>query len=137
MHTAKQPNLILHQLSSYIYTMYMQEPSGRCLKTVVISVKDKEINSGPWKNISVDAQAPLLHPLPLPLRGLVTIGYQTIAYYNKDIQHAIDPPIIKVRAQTAVVVPGLHLGFFSSGGGGNSCLGIPGWRRTLYAEATL
>ena len=86
----------------YVYVhiyMYMQEPSGRCLKTVVISVKDKEINSGPWKNISVDAQASLLHPLLLPLGGLVAIGYQTIAYYNKDIQHAIDPPIIKVCAQ--------------------------------------
>ena len=93
----------------YIYTMYMQEPSGRCLKTVVISVNGKEINSGPWKNISVDAQASLLHPLPLPLGGLVAIGYQTIAYYNKDIQHAIDPPIIKVRAQTAAVVHCVHI----------------------------
>ena len=77
-------------------TVFVQEPSGRCLKTVVISVKDKEINTGPWKNISVDSQASLLHPLPLPLGGLVAIGYQTIAYYNKDIQHAIDPPIVKV-----------------------------------------
>ena len=59
-------------------------------------MKDKEINSGPWKNISVDSHASLLHPLPLPLGGLVAIGYQTIAYYNKDVQHAIDPPTLKV-----------------------------------------
>ena len=63
----------------------------------MISVKDKEINSGPWKNISIDSQASLLHPLPLPLGGLVAVGYQTIAYYNKDVQHAIDPPIVKVH----------------------------------------
>ena len=25
----------------------------------------REVNSGPWKNISVDSQASLLHPLPL------------------------------------------------------------------------
>ena len=80
----------------------VQEPSGRCLKTVVISVKDKEINTGPWKNISVDSQASLLHPLPLPLGGLVAIGYQTIAYYNKDVQHAIDPPIVKVRVHVYI-----------------------------------
>ena len=67
----------------------------------MISVKDKEINSGPWKNISVDSQASLLHPLPLPLGGLVAIGYQTIAYYNKDVQHAIDPPTVKVYVHGA------------------------------------
>ena len=60
-------------------------------------MKDKEINSGPWKNISVDSQASLLHPLPLPLGGLAAIGYQIIAYYNKDVQHAIDPPTVKVH----------------------------------------
>ena len=73
-----------------------QEPTGRCLKTVMISVKDKDINSGPWKNISVEPQASLLHPLPLPLGGVVAIGYETISYYSKDVRHAIDPPIIKV-----------------------------------------
>ena len=64
---------------------------------MVISVKDKEINSGPWKNISVDSHASLLHPLPLPLGGLVAIGYQTIAYYDKDVLHAIDSLIVKVQ----------------------------------------
>ena len=59
-------------------------------------MKDKDINSGPWKNISVDPQASLLHPLPLPLGGVIAIGYETISYYNKDIRHTIDPPIIKV-----------------------------------------
>ena len=45
-----------------------------------------------------DQQCPsLLHPLPLPLGGLVAIGYQTIVYYNKDVQHAIDPPTVKVH----------------------------------------
>ena len=83
----------------------MQEPSGRCLKTVVLSVKDKEISGGPWKNISIDSQASLLHPLPLPLGGLVAIGYQTIAYYNKDSRHIIDPPVVKVLTWTLKILP--------------------------------
>jgi hypothetical protein len=72
-------------------------------------LKDKEINSGPWKNISV---ASLLHPLPLPLGRLVAIGYQTIAYYNKDVQHAIDPPTVKVYS-SAYTTP--HQDFWGGG----------------------
>ena len=73
-----------------------QEPHWRCLKTVTISVKDKDMTSGPWKNIRIDAQSSLLHPMPLPLGGVVVIGYETIGYYNKDTQHVLDQPTIKV-----------------------------------------
>ena len=71
---------------------------------MAISVKDKDIISGPWKNISVDDQASLLHPLPLPLGGVVVIGYETISYYNKDIHHAIDPPVVKVCVNVPMYV---------------------------------
>ena len=74
-----------------------QESTGRSLKTVMLSVKDKDITGGPWKKIAVDPQTSLLHPLPLPLGGVIAIGYETIAYYNIDVQHAIDPPVVKVH----------------------------------------
>ena len=73
---------------------FCQESTGRLLKTAGISVRDKELVKGPWKSFSVESQASLLHPLPC--QGVVVIGYETVSYYNKEVQHAIDPPIIKV-----------------------------------------
>ncbi len=80
-----------------MYTaVVVQGPTGRVLKTTEISVRDKELVRGPWKAVSVEPQASLLHPVPAPCGGVIVIGYQTISYYSKDVQHAIDPPVIKV-----------------------------------------
>lgn len=59
-------------------------------------MRDKELLKGPWKSVNVESQASLLHPLPSPCGGVIVVGYETISYYNKDVQHAIDPPTVKV-----------------------------------------
>ena len=68
-------------------------------------MRDKELVKGPWKSFSVESQASLLHPLPC--QGVVVIGYETVSYYNKEVQHAIDPPIIKVPCLSLFLFPSL------------------------------
>ena len=82
--------------------LQLQETTGRLLKTTAISVRDKELVGGPWKHVSVESQASLLHPLPAPCGGVIVIGYETISYYSKGVQHAIDPPLIKVSGRERV-----------------------------------
>ena len=77
---------------------HTKESSGRVLKTTAISIRDKEFVKGPWKKQSVEPQASLLHPLPLPCGGVLVVGYETIGYYNQDMKYSIDPPTIKVGA---------------------------------------
>lgn len=59
------------------------------LKTTSISIKDKELLKGPWEKFSVESQASLLHPVPLPLGGVVVLGAFTISYYNKEEKFSI------------------------------------------------
>ena len=79
-----------------------QEVSGRVLKTTSISLKEKELMKGPWEKLSVESQASLLHPLPLPLGGVVVIGAETLCYYNKEIKLSIDPPSLKQSVVSCV-----------------------------------
>ena len=91
-----RPVFVWYKVSTFnlLCPCFCQESTGRLLKTAGISVRDKELVKGPWKSFSVESQASLLHPLPC--QGVVVIGYETVSYYNKEVQHAIDPPIIKV-----------------------------------------
>ncbi len=73
-----------------------QEPDGRVLKTFTISIKDKDRENSSWKKFTVESQASLIKPLPLPVGGALVVGAETIAYYNKEVQYTIDTPIIKV-----------------------------------------
>lgn len=50
---------------------------------------------GPWENISVESQASILYPLPLPLGGVVVIGAETLCYHNEKNKLSIDPPCLK------------------------------------------
>ena len=59
-------------------------------------MRDKDKDGSPWKKFTVEPQASLMKPLPLPMGGVLVIGYETISYYNKGIQRAIDPPVVKV-----------------------------------------
>ncbi len=71
------------------------------LKTTEIVVRDKELLKGPWKHVSVESQASLLHPLAAPCGGVIVVGYETLSYYSRDVQHAIDPPLIKVGGRNS------------------------------------
>ena len=48
------------------------------------------------KPVTVEAMASILWPVPLPYGGVLVVGGDTLAYYNRDIQHCIDPPVVKV-----------------------------------------
>ena len=78
----------------------LQESSGRVLRSNTISVADKELVAGPWNQMSLESQASLLYAVPLPMGGVLAVGYETVAYYNLDVQLAIDPPMIKVCMPT-------------------------------------
>ncbi len=82
-----------------------QEADGRVLKTFTISVKDKDRENSSWKKFSVESQASLIKPLPLPVGGALVVGAETIAYYSQEVQHTIDTPIIKVRHHRLVSTP--------------------------------
>ncbi len=69
--------------------------SGRVLKTTSVSLKENELLKGPWEKQNVEAQASLLHPIPLPLGGVVVIGAETLCYYNKENKLSLDPPGLK------------------------------------------
>lgn len=64
----------------------VQEENGRKLKTVSVSLKEKELIKGPWDKFVVESQASLLHAMPLPLGGVVVLGAETLSYYNKQVQ---------------------------------------------------
>ncbi|XP_064399977.1 DNA damage-binding protein 1-like isoform X3 [Halichondria panicea] len=81
-----------------------EEPDGRVLKTFTISIKDKDRENSSWKKFTVESQASLIKPLPLPVGGALVVGAETIAYYNKEVQYTIDTPIIK-----ELMVSCLHL----------------------------
>ena len=68
--------------------------SGRKLKTAAISITEKELVRGPWEKISVESQASLIYPVPLPLGGVVVLGAVTISYYNKEDKISVDPPVL-------------------------------------------
>ena len=64
------------------------------LKTISVSIKDKELVKGPWEKFSVESQASLLHPVPLPLGGVVVLGALTISYYSKSDKISIGECVI-------------------------------------------
>ena len=72
------------------------------LKTASVSMKDKELMKGPWEKQSVESQASLLHPMPLPLGGVVVLGDETLSYYNKEEKLSIDPPVLKQNLVSCV-----------------------------------
>lgn len=67
------------------------------LKSVAISLKDKDRERNSWKKFTVEPQASMIQTLPLPVGGALVVGTETIAYYSEEVQHAIDNPIIKVE----------------------------------------
>lgn len=66
------------------------------LKSVSISLKNKDRERNSWKKFTVEPQASMIQTLPLPVGGALVVGEETIAYYSQEVQHAIDNPIIKV-----------------------------------------
>ncbi|XP_051919016.1 DNA damage-binding protein 1 [Hippocampus zosterae] len=72
-----------------------QDPQGRHVKTYEVSLREKEFNSGPWKQENVEAEASMVIPVPEPFGGAIIIGQESISYHNGDKYLAIAPPTIK------------------------------------------
>jgi len=89
----------------YIY----QDQNGRHVKTAVVSVDEKELLPGPWKQDNIESEATLLIPVPSPYGGCVVIGQESISYHkglhvfsdilqlsflDENIYTAVAPPLI-------------------------------------------
>ncbi|XP_019742461.1 DNA damage-binding protein 1 [Hippocampus comes] len=72
-----------------------QDPQGRHVKTYEVSLREKEFNTGPWKQENVEAEASMVIPVPEPFGGAIIIGQESISYHNGDKYLAIAPPTIK------------------------------------------
>jgi DNA damage-binding protein 1 len=85
----------IHSTENLTIAYLVEEPNGRVLKTSIISVRDKELLNGPHPPVKTEAQANLLWPISDPHNGMLVIGMESIAYYNAEAVHSIDPPVIK------------------------------------------
>ncbi len=81
------------------------------LKTVSISLKDKDKGKNLWKKFTVEPQASMIQTLPLPVGGALVVGAETISYYSQEVQHAIDNPVIKVSVSGKIELY-IHTVFF-------------------------
>ncbi len=62
----------------YIY----QDQNGRHVKTAIVSVDEKELLPGPWKQDNIESEATLLIAVPAPFGGCVVIGQESISYHK-------------------------------------------------------
>ncbi|PAA85826.1 hypothetical protein BOX15_Mlig015655g2, partial [Macrostomum lignano] len=79
-----------------------QDSVGRHLKTVEINCDTRDLAPGPWKIDSIQAQASMLIPLPMPHPGLLIVGQETVTIRSKDGSlKTIAPPVIRTSPMLA------------------------------------
>uniref|UniRef100_A0A914W414 DNA damage-binding protein 1 n=1 Tax=Plectus sambesii TaxID=2011161 RepID=A0A914W414_9BILA len=85
LHNCDKPTI------AYIY----QDQNGRHLKTALVSVDEKELVMGPWKQDNIESEATMLIPIPAPFGGCVLIGQESISYHkDENVYTAVAPPLI-------------------------------------------
>ncbi|XP_015786302.1 DNA damage-binding protein 1 [Tetranychus urticae] len=85
----------LHGCSAPTLAYISQENTARHVKTLEISLKDKEFIKGPWKQDNVESEASILIAVPKPFGGALVIGQESITYLNGDAYVAIAPPALR------------------------------------------
>lgn len=82
--------VFLHGCSKPTIAMLYKDQKGlRYLKTYVMNIKDKELSTGPWRQVSVEAAATLLVAVPEPFGGVMVMGEQSITYLNGAIMKTV------------------------------------------------
>lgn len=71
------------------------DANSRNVKTYEVSLKEKELFKGPWKQDNVESEASILIAVPEPFCGVVIIGQESITYHNGEKFIAIAPPMIR------------------------------------------
>ncbi|XP_074593114.1 DNA damage-binding protein pic [Brevipalpus obovatus] len=94
----------LHGCSMPTIAFIHQDTQARHVKTLEVSMKDKEFIKGPWKRDNVESEASILIAVPKPFCGCLVVGQESIAYLNDDISLTIAPPALR---QSTVVCYGL------------------------------
>lgn len=71
------------------------DANSRNVKTYEVSLKEKELFKGPWKQDNVESEASILIAVPEPFCGVLIIGQESITYHNGEKFIAIAPPMIR------------------------------------------
>ncbi|XP_052213076.1 DNA damage-binding protein 1-like isoform X2 [Dreissena polymorpha] len=85
----------LHDCTTPTIILVHQDQHGRHVKTYEISLRDKELNKGPWKQDNVETEASMLIAVPSPFGGALIIGQESITYHKGDQFIPIAPHTIK------------------------------------------
>ncbi|KAL3841910.1 hypothetical protein ACJMK2_019999 [Sinanodonta woodiana] len=93
----------LHGYSNPILIIIHQDQHGRHVKTYEVSLRDKELQRGPWKQDNVETEACMVIEVPEPFGGALIIGQESITYHKGDNFIPIAPPAIK---QSAIICYG-------------------------------
>lgn len=62
--------------------LYEDSRNCRHVKTYVIDVRDKELETGPWMQGNVEHSAKMIIPIPIPSGGIVLVGQSTLTYLS-------------------------------------------------------
>ena len=71
------------------------DSNNRNVKTYEVSLKEKELFIGPWKQDNVESEASILIAVPEPFCGVIILGQESITYHNGDKYSVIAPPMIR------------------------------------------
>ncbi|XP_052801738.1 DNA damage-binding protein 1-like [Mya arenaria] len=85
----------LHDCTTPTIILVHQDQHGRHVKTYEISLRDKELTKGPWKQDNVETEASMLIAVPSPYGGALIIGQESITYHKGDQFIPIAPHAIK------------------------------------------
>lgn len=85
----------LHDCTTPTIILVHQDQHGRHVKTYEISLRDKDLSKGPWKQDNVETEACILIAVPSPFGGALIIGQESITYHKGDQFIPIAPPAIK------------------------------------------
>lgn len=85
----------LHGCPNPTIVFIQNESNNRNVKTYEVSLKEKELFKGPWKQDNVESEASILIAVPEPFCGVIIIGQESITYHNGDKFITIAPPMIR------------------------------------------
>ena len=85
----------LHGCPTPTIAFIQNDSNSRNVKTYQVSLKEKELFKGPWKQDNVESEASILIAVPEPFGGVVIIGQESITYHDGEKFIAIAPPMIR------------------------------------------
>lgn len=62
--------------------LYEDNRRARHIKTMAISLRERELVSGPWQQPNVEFGASWIIPIPSPLNGVIVVGFTSLSYIS-------------------------------------------------------